>query len=538
MTSGMQTAGPPGTVQLLDHKTGGQRDHLHLNPQPSTDPNDPLNWSAPRKWFNLALTLYATALIFAATVIQGVFWRPISEDLDVTFEQLTNSYAVNLVGLATGCIFFIPFAVRYGRRTIYLISNFLLLATVIWSARMKTLADLYATNLIMGLGGAVNETIVQMTIADLFFVHQRGTANGLYLITVIIGNFLSPIGAGYMVSSYGWRLCYWVLTAFSGFLCLIFVVAYEETKYVPILTGSRPPTSPQVQDTITIQTEQSSKAAFGEFAALTSVNTTGSVMIDYTIPKASWKHRLRLVTRTNEDLRELFYRPFIILGTFPHILYAGLQYAFGLCWISVLVNTMSATLPQPPYNFEPSRIGLLSLGPFVGSVLGAIYGGPFADWLILRLARRNRGVYEPEMRLHLLHFPLFIMPAGILLFGISIPRGMSWIVLTFGGGLFGFGLGAFGDTAITLVVDSYRDVFVPFPKITGEAFVGITFLRNAISVAITFALTPWQQSQGLQNFFIVVGVWCFVICLTYIPMLIWGKEIRARKAAMYARFAN
>lgn len=33
--------------------------------------------------------------------------------------------------------------------------------------------------------------LTSMQVADLFFVHQRGTMNGIYLSVVIIGNYVS-----------------------------------------------------------------------------------------------------------------------------------------------------------------------------------------------------------------------------------------------------------------------------------------------------------------------------------------------------------
>jgi hypothetical protein len=44
------------------------------------------------------------------------------------------------------------------------------------------------------------------------------------------------------------------------------------------------------------------------------------------------------------------------------------------------------------------------------------------------------------------------------MFGATIDQGMHWIWPSIGGALFGFGLGSISDAALTLVIDSYRDV--------------------------------------------------------------------------------
>lgn len=125
-------------------------------------------------------------------------------DMDGTLTDLNKASSVNFVGLATGCILFIPFAEKYGRRPVYIVSVALMLATSFWLSQMTSLTELYVANLLQGLAGATNEAIAEVTvsplsavivkdpadvvqIADLFFVHHRGTMNGFYMACVMIG---------------------------------------------------------------------------------------------------------------------------------------------------------------------------------------------------------------------------------------------------------------------------------------------------------------------------------------------------------------
>lgn len=79
----------------------------------------------------------------------------------------------------------------------------------IWQASLHTYGEMLATQVISGLSGAVSETLVQMTVADVFFIHQRGTMNGVYLMMVSTGTFLAPVASGYIANSQGWRWLYW-----------------------------------------------------------------------------------------------------------------------------------------------------------------------------------------------------------------------------------------------------------------------------------------------------------------------------------------
>lgn len=86
------------------------------------------------------------------------------------------------------------------------------------------------------------------------------------------------------------------------------------------------------------------------------------------------------------------------------------------------MSIVSIVFSQPPYSFTTAGIGYMTLGPFVGNLFGSIYGGPFSDWVIVKLARRNGGIFEPEMRLYPLALPVVMMVGGIIMFGTTADR--------------------------------------------------------------------------------------------------------------------
>ena len=176
-----------------------------LQPRPTDDPNDPLNWTKPEKAWNFTLVSFYILMVFVNLDIGTVIWGDTSRELGYTIQENTWGFGINCLGLAFGCILFIPFALKYGRRPVYIISTAVDMATAIWQAKMVTTGDLFGANILSGLAGAISETICQMTIADMFFVHQRGTANGVYVTTVNAGAFLGPVAAGYSAGSQGWR---------------------------------------------------------------------------------------------------------------------------------------------------------------------------------------------------------------------------------------------------------------------------------------------------------------------------------------------
>ena len=85
---------------------------------------------------NFSLVCYYTLMVFVALDIGTVIWAKINADLGLPFEISNISFGANMTGLAVGCLLFIPFALKYGRRPVYLLSIAVSLAKAIWQARM------------------------------------------------------------------------------------------------------------------------------------------------------------------------------------------------------------------------------------------------------------------------------------------------------------------------------------------------------------------------------------------------------------------
>ncbi|RCI08810.1 hypothetical protein L249_4673 [Ophiocordyceps polyrhachis-furcata BCC 54312] len=503
---------PPGTVRLFSQADDEEKDlvrqrSLILTPTPSGHPDDALSWSMRRKCWHYGLLMAMTVVIFASLTIQPIFWTQMQADMDVSVQQLNNAQAFQLVGLAVGCILMVPFAKKYGRRPVYIVSTALVVAAAWWSAAVRSAVEVQLANFLMGLAGAVNETAVQMTIRDMFFVHQRGTANGIYLIAFSSGSFLVAIAVGAQAERSGWRAPYLTLAGFMTALCLLFIVGLEETKPVAVTNKDR----------------------------------------------QTFRPRLQLVTASDESLWKTAYQP-LHTAWYPHVVLTSLEYASGLCWLVVLCSVVSVVFSAEPYNFNAAQVGFLMCGgPLVGSLLASIYGGYLSDWAVVRFARRNQGLLEPEMRLWLLPVPALLMSGGLALFGVTADRGMHWIypsigtavfVTGFGAGMhwiypsigtavFVTGFGAVSDITLTLVIDAYPDL-----QIVPLTFVVVAFFRNAISIAGPFSITPWMKVMSISGIFISAAVISFLVHLVAVPVVIWGKRIRTWLAPRNYRLSN
>lgn len=159
---------PPGTVRLqsIDHS------NVVLSPQPTSDPNDPLNWSAKRKTLQMTLLCLYGILVYGLLTVSVPLWAPLNEELGFSYVVLNNSYGASAATLSFGCVVFVPFSQRFGRRPVYIVTSALMCVVAIWSAKMNTVGDLIGTNILMGLAGSVNETLFQVTVC--LSQHCRG----------------------------------------------------------------------------------------------------------------------------------------------------------------------------------------------------------------------------------------------------------------------------------------------------------------------------------------------------------------------------
>ncbi|KAK3676858.1 hypothetical protein LTR78_003062 [Recurvomyces mirabilis] len=257
------------------------------------------------------------------------------------------------------------------------------------------------------------------------------------------------------------------------------------------------------------------------------------------LPTSGRKHttyldKLRLIRtadlRKPNGLLGMVTRPLIFL-TFPVIAYAGFSYGSNLVWFNVLNGTASLILSGEPYNFPAWAVGLSYVSPLVGVAIGSLYTGLFGDWCVLKLARRNNGVLEAEHRLWLFLPSLLLIPGGLILWGVGAAQAINWF-----GCVFAMGVIAATNTiglqlSVSYCIDSYRDL-------SGEAMVTVILVRNTMSFAVGYGLTPWVTNMGLQNAFIVAAFAGLLQCTTFFFFVKFGKGLRIKSVPRYAYYAE
>lgn len=148
------------------------------------------------------------------------------------------------------------------------------------------------------------------------------------------------------------------------------------------------------------------------------------------IPPRTYRQKIALVHRFADDKTtwfQYFRRPFYLFA-FPNIVLAGIQFAFGCTAGIVSFNTISEIMTESPYNWSAGSTGLIFLAALIGNFLGMGVGS-LSDWVVLVLARRNKGYKEPEMRIWTYIFPFTFGAIGYFLYGWAATNGSHWMAI-------------------------------------------------------------------------------------------------------------
>lgn len=398
-----------------------------------------------------------------------VTWGPMNKDIGFSYAIMKDSYAAGCGSLAIGGLFLVPLSLKYGRRPVYILSTAAQCGLCVWLARMQNVADLMGGNILTCIVGALAEVLVQVTIADVYFIHHRGVANTIYYWCITVGTTLSPLAGGYIIPSQGWRWVWWWMVILLGAGLVAFLFLYEETMFSRPIEGLAL-SSQKLDDEQPIDKKSPNMPKADETEEVEDVRVQPTALtaprIDTSIPKKTYWQKLAFwsnSTMSASQMTRQIYQPLVILISFPAICFMCFEYGMLTACTTVPVTTLSSVMTLPPYNFNPQQIGLMGIPQFVGTTLGTLVSGPLSDKIVLFLAKRRGGVYDPEMRLWLaLAFTPFV-PAGLFMFGIGLNNGAHWLLPAFGLGVSSFGIVPASSSALTYLTDAYTDVRIPLP---------------------------------------------------------------------------
>ncbi|KAK2606139.1 hypothetical protein QQS21_003422 [Conoideocrella luteorostrata] len=541
-------AADDGQVGHLKCDTSGKLPII-LVPQPSDDPNDPLNWPLwQRDLITLTLcfaAILATALgaILASNTLVITVW------FTVPIPKTAGLTGYYLLGAGCAAIFFVPSGRIWGKRHLFLIGIIFVVISSIWGgasgefdhskppgesdqthAQKVHYNSMAAARVFQGVGTAPFESLLNAAVGDLYCVHQRGIRMAFTNLAVFGGAFLTPVVVGKITHTIGWPWTFYLVAIFSVVVFPAVFLFCPETAY-----------RREAKLNIDGKAEEEKLAPMTEFpsgmapAAAQTPRQSGFVLFprsgamqpigDANTPKKTFAESMSLFDgrKTHERYWVLFFRPFP-LALNPAFIWGCLIQGTMIGWTIFIGVIMGVIFIGPPFFWGEEKAGYTYGAPFLGALIGFIISGLMADTTAKFFTKRNKGIYEPEFRLVLIIPMLIAAGVGLYGFGIASDRLLSgqysvYVPLAF----FGFEVGGMviGTVASSLyIVDAYRDLTI-------EGFTLMIIFKNIFSCILTFYAFDWIIGGGFQQVFLIVASIQMGICVLTIPLYIFGKRVRA-----------
>ncbi|KAI0815647.1 major facilitator superfamily transporter [Xylaria sp. FL0064] len=494
-----------------------------LVPQPSDDPNDPLNWPLWRRdviTFILSLTaIFATALgpILAANTLTLSVWF----ELNFTYIALLTGYF--LLGVGVAGFFFVPSGRIWGKRHLFVVGLVILIATSAWAGSVgHDYMSLLWARIIQGVGTAPFEGLVNAAVGDLYFVHQRGKRMALTNLAVFGGAFFTPILVGKITHTIKWWWTFYLVSIFCAASLVAVVLFVPETAYRRDASLNTDIGSFSASEDTHGNGEE--KMAPGQQQGIPSATTTPQPLPQ----KKTYAQSLALFDgrKTDESFFKLLFRPLPLFAQ-PAFLWAALVQGTMIGWTVFIGVILAAIFLGPPLFWGEVQTGYAYVGPFVGALLGFFAVGIFADWSAKVLTRLNGGIYEPEFRLVLVIPQLVFGVTGLFGFAVTAQGTLEgqyhWIapIIFFGFEVAGTVVGAVASSLY--IVDAYRDLAI-------EGFTCLIIFKNFFSFGLTFKAYEWLVHSGIREVFFALGAVQIVVCFLTVPM---SKEDKKKPQAKH-----
>ncbi|CZR56108.1 related to MFS transporter [Phialocephala subalpina] len=500
------------TTGALKHGTG-RSSHIVLTPQPSDDPNDPLNWSQSRKLTIMLIT-------GMGTILYGAVFGPllnaslvvIALDLGVTITDITllSGYQVLVVGCTAP--FVSAFSRKYGKRSLFVLSAISAVIGNIIGSTSKNYGQLLAARIIQGLSVSTYESLLLVVIGDLFFVHERGIYTSVVSFLLAAVSNLASVVCGPITNNLGWKYLFHIFIAISSVqtLCQIFFV--PETTYRRDRRYEIGELATENFDELAQHEHRHEKE---QVTQLESVGTSTS------IPKKKtfWQNmKLFDGCYSDESLIQLLIAPFAVCMNIS-VAYIILVQGWFVGLYVAIAFVMAQIFGLPPYSMSPSGIGYLSLGPFIGGLIAVMLFGAISDPIIIFMTKRNKGVYEPEYRLIIAVLGL-ISGAGLFGYGhVTQVYGSPYVAATLHGIVL-FGVMALIVATSAYALDGYRDM-------SNEIFIMGMLFKNFLLYGFTYFINNWLARAGPQQVFFVFGATGFGVMAGIPIMYVLGKKYRS-----------
>ncbi|KAK3689479.1 major facilitator superfamily domain-containing protein [Podospora appendiculata] len=467
-----------------------------LVPQPSTSPDDPLNWSWLKKHVVL-LSLIPGCMLSDWTLTWGTtVFQMQAPEWNMTIEAVAQSVSPGIFMQGPGGLLSVPLCQRYGRLPVLFWSQLLSLVFTIGATFAPDYASFTAMRTLQGFFGAAPQVIGMSIIHDMFFFQERARKINIWAMSFLIGPYLGPFFSSLLLLRLEWRPDFGVLAGFYGLSLLMVIVLGDETLF----DRSR-------LDLVVDRKQQT----IGERRPFSFAR---HVLLLLGVEGFRTRAGRPTLWTVFKDQCSLLVRPYVFLPTALFVMPITM-------WTIGVVSTISQFVLPPPvaggYGFSLVALAMLYFAPMIGTVAAELWGHWFNDFL----ARRYLSRYGLESRLMAVYPAVVIGVVGLVVFGQTLEHHLSWVGLAFGWAML-----CFSTLANMTAISAYLlDCLPHHAALTGA---WLNFWRVIGGFSVAYFQIQWVHRNGPAVSFGCQAAVIAGAAATIVATQIWGRRWRER----------
>ncbi|RYP91938.1 hypothetical protein DL770_001912 [Monosporascus sp. CRB-9-2] len=319
----------------------GKFSAVELSPQPSDDPQDPLNWPLWRKHLNFAALLSMVALIGVMKTVFVSTNSVVAISYSVSYTAAVALTAVPLmISAFTGTLSLVVGRI-WGKRPVYLVSALLIFIGVIMNMHvLSSFSQNMAARAFQGLGWGTFETLVLSSIQDTYF---RQSKIAIFHAVATATTWGSPLLGGVVSSGPdGFIRQFKIIGGFLPFSILLLVFGAPETVFDRPSVESQTPTATRPRP------------------MWSQVRLTKDAAREYLIEMKPWSYRADSI-----DSRLILQAPRAFMAPTTALLFAATLLPYVSLWS--LASSLSLLFSPIPFMLQESAMGALMTGPFLAA---------------------------------------------------------------------------------------------------------------------------------------------------------------------------
>lgn len=378
---------------------------LELEPMPTNDPSDPLNWSEVKKTAHLLLVAFQAMCgsFFAAGIIPS--YETLAEEYGHPLPDVSYYTSVQILVLGVFPFLWFPFMSKYGRRPILTICALIATAFNIGCGFAKNYGSQMVLRIFVSVFMAPALAVGNVVVTELYFSHQRGSRNGVWALLMTLGPSFGPFIMSFVQQHAGTKWVFFVF-AFMSFAVFIGWILADETMY--------------------LRGEDEGKGIKAFFGFITKT-----------------PHKITIQDYLHPLKRALDYR----------VMTACAAYAICFGYTNVAMSVEMPEVMGQKFHLDAQQTGLQFIAIIVGCSIGEVLSGPLSDhWMKWRIKKRG-GVKIIEDRLWVSYNGFICIIFGVIIWGVRTQQAEEgvWNVTPLIGAAFAAG----GLQIVTTILITY-----------------------------------------------------------------------------------